>query len=705
MKQILQDIKRGGTFVEDVPAPTVRPKHLRIASSVTLVSAGTERMLVDFARGSLLAKARQQPEKVTQALQKVSVDGLHSTVEAIRSKLDQPMALGYCNIGRVIEAGEGTQYFNLGDRVVSNGKHAEIVVVSHRLCAKCPDSVNDETAAFTVVGAIALQGLRLAAPSLGEAFVVTGLGLVGLMAVQILRANGCRVLGIDNDPARLELARKFGAEIVDLSVGEDPLVHALAFSRGRGVDGVLIAASTKSSEPISEAAQMCRKRGRVVLIGVTGLELNRSDFYENEITFQVSCSYGPGRHDPEYEEKGHDYPLGFVRWTEQRNFEAVLDMMAAGSIDVRPLITHQFSIEQAPKAYDLLTSSEKSLGILITYPDAGSSAAATRINLTAAPDRNPGRAVTGFIGAGNYGGRVLLRAFRNAGASLHTIVSGSGVSAIHYGRKYGFLNAGSKAKSVFATADIDTVCIATRHNSHAHFVRAALQAGKNVFVEKPLCLSIEELKGIESDLGNGGGTQLLMVGFNRRFAPLVMKAKALIETVGEPKSFVMTVNAGSIQNDHWTQDPEIGGGRIVGEGCHFIDLLRHLAGAPIDSFEAAYLKTPRGPIRPDTAVITLRFADGSLGVINYLAHGHKAVPKERLEIYCAGRVLALDNYRRLTGHGWPGFSSMKSWRQDKGQAACIAAFVKAVKNGDPSPISLAEIVEVSRVSIEVAGRK
>ncbi len=705
MKQILQDIKRGGTFVEDVPAPTVRPKHLRIASSVTLVSAGTERMLVDFARGSLLAKARQQPERVTQALQKVSVDGLHSTVEAIRSKLDQPMALGYCNIGRVIEAGEGTQYFNLGDRVVSNGKHAEIVVVPHRLCAKCPDSVNDETAAFTVVGAIALQGLRLAAPSLGEAFVVTGLGLVGLMAVQILRANGCRVLGIDNDPARLELARKFGAEIVDLSVGEDPLVHALAFSRGRGVDGVLIAASTKSSEPISQAAQMCRKRGRVVLIGVTGLELNRSDFYENEITFQVSCSYGPGRHDPEYEEKGHDYPLGFVRWTEQRNFEAVLDMMAAGSIDVRPLITHRFSIEQAPKAYDLLTSSEKSLGILITYPDAASSAAASCINLNAAPDRISKSAVMGFIGAGNYGGRVLLKAFKGAGASLHTIVSGSGVSAIHYGRKYGFLNAGSNAESIFAAADIDTVCVATRHNSHARFVRAALQAGKNVFVEKPLCLSIEELKGIESDLRNGGGTKLLMVGFNRRFAPMVMKAKALIETVGEPKSFVMTVNAGSIENDHWTQDPEVGGGRIIGEGCHFIDLLRHLAGAPIEVFEVAYLKTPSGPIQPDTAVITLRFSDGSLGVINYLSHGHKAVPKERLEIYCAGRVLSLDNYKRLVGHGWRGFSSMRSWRQDKGQAACVGAFVEAVKSGGPPPISLAEIIEVSRVSIEVASRK
>jgi predicted dehydrogenase/threonine dehydrogenase-like Zn-dependent dehydrogenase len=705
MKQLLQNLKAGRTFVEDVPAPMVQPRHLRIASSVSLVSAGTERALVDFARGSLLAKARQQPEKVAQALQKISVDGLQATVEAIQSKLDEPMTLGYCNVGQVIEAGDGAGDFRSGDRVISNGKHAEVVVVPHLLCARIPDNVSDEAAAFTVIGAIALQGVRLAAPTLGEDFVVAGLGLVGLLTVQMLRANGCRVLGIDSDPDRLALACQFGAETVDLSIGEDPVARALTFSRGRGVDGVIIAASTASNEPVSQAARMCRKRGRVVLVGVVGLALNRSDFYKNEITFQVSCSYGPGRYDPGYEEAGHDYPLGFVRWTEQRNFEAVLGMMAAGGIDVDPLITHRFAIDDAVKAYDLLTSSERSLGILITYPDAGRAAAVTRVDLVAEPRRKADRVVMGFVGAGNYSGRVLFKAFRAGGATLHTIASAGGVSAVHYGRKYGFLHAESRTDAIFADAEIDTVCVATRHDSHAQLVRAALQAGKNVFVEKPLCLTLEELEDIATDLRNVTKPSLLMVGFNRRFAPMVIKAKALLASLKEPKSFIMTVNAGAIPNDHWTQDPKVGGGRIVGEGCHFIDLLRSLAGAPIETYAATHLRTSGGSTLPDTAIITLHFADGSVGVVNYFANGSRAVPKERLEIYCAGRILVLNNFRKLIGYGWPRFSSMRSWRQDKGQEACVAAFVAAVKNGGAAPIPPAEIFEVSRVSIALAGRR
>ena len=702
MKQILQDLRGGKTVVEQVPAPVCRAGHIRIATSVSLLSAGTERMLVDFARGSLVAKAQQQPDKVAQVLQKIRADGLQPTLDAVRSKLDQPLALGYCNVGRIIETGFGVDEFRVGESVVSNGKHAEVVVVPRTLCGRIPDGVDDESAAFTVLGAIALQGIRLAAPTLGEAFVVTGLGLIGLLTVQILRANGCRVLGIDSDPERLDLARRFGAEVVNLPAGEDPLARAAIFSRGRGVDAVLVAASTKSSEPISQAARMCRQRGRVVLVGVTGLELNRSDFYEKEITFQVSCSYGPGRYDREYEDKGHDYPLGFVRWTEQRNFEAVLDMMASGYLDVRPLITHRFPIETAADAYDVLSSKEKSLGILITYPrDELPSRLETRINLVHSQLRQPGRATAGFIGAGNYCGRILLKAFKEAGATLHSIVSANGVSAAHYGRKLGFQQVGSEANAVIGNADIDTVCIATRHDSHAKFVRAALAAGKHVFVEKPLCVTLEELDNIEADLREQGDkAPLLMVGFNRRFAPMVIRAKSLIASVMEPKSFIMTVNAGFLASDHWTQRPEMGG-RIIGEACHFIDLLRHLAGAPIQHFEIVNMQS-RGPNRPDTAVITLRFADGSIGVVNYFANGNRAIPKERLEIYCAGRVLLLDNYRRLTAYGWGRGSNMGSWKQDKGQSACIAAFVAALKSGGPAPILLNEILEVSRVSIEIS---
>lgn len=704
MKQVLQDLEGGKTLVADVPAPLGRSGHLRISTSVTLVSAGTERMLVDFARGSLISKARQQPERVKEVLRKVKTDGLMPTIDAVRSKLAQPLPLGYCNVGRVIEVGGGVEGFSAGDRVVSNGKHAEVVVVPQTLCARIPDGVPDDHAAFAVLGAIALQGARLAEPTLGEAFVVTGLGLIGLMAVQVLRANGCRVLGIDTDPSRLEMARRFGAETVDLSKGEDPLARALAFSRGRGVDGVLLTLSTKSSEPLSQAARMCRKRGRVVLVGVAGLEIDRADFYEKEISFQVSCSYGPGRYDPAYEDKGQDYPIGFVRWTEQRNFEAVLDLMASGALDVAPLISHRFAIDEAGKAYDLLASGDPSLGVLLDYPEQpGRDRLQSRV-LVAGNSTAPvaGVAVTGFIGAGAYGGRVLVKAFKAAGAVLDTVVSANAVSAADLGSRAGFRQAASDADAVLGSDAIDTVVIATRHDTHAAYVRKALEAGKHVFVEKPLCLTLDELAAIQADHAASG--RVLMVGFNRRFAPMVVKMRELLSRIAGPKALVMTVNAGEIPTAHWTQDPAVGGGRLVGEACHFIDLMRHLVAAPVALMEVTGIARPGRPTRTDVATLTLRFEDGSFAVINYLANGHKAYPKERLEAFAGGRVLVLDNYRRLTGHGWPGFSSMKSWSQDKGQNACAAAFVAAVRAGGPAPIPPEEIFEVSRLSIQAAER-
>jgi len=707
MKQVLQDLQHGGTLIEDVPAPLCRPGHLRIATSVTLLSAGTERALVDFARGSWLSKARQQPDRVREVIQKARVDGLIATTEAIRSKLDQPMAVGYCNVGRVLDAGAGADGFSPGDRVVSNGRHAEVVVVGKNLCAHIPDSVDDESAAFAVLSTIALQGIRLAAPSLGERFVVTGLGLIGLIAVQLLRANGCRVLGIDSDPARTALARAFGAETVDLSNGEDPLALANAFSQGRGVDGVLLTLSSKNNEPVAQAARMCRQRGRIVLVGTAGLALNRADFYEKELSFQVSCSYGPGRHDPDYEDRGQDYPAGLVRWTEQRNLEAVLALMACGQLDVAPLISQRFDIAQAAQAYDLLASAQASMGILLDYPASRSQAGPTKRALPAPPAGGGGRAVTGFIGAGDYGGRVLIKAFAQAGAILDTVVSVSGVSATHYGRKFGFREAASDPAAILDSSRIDTVCIATRHDTHAGYVREALRAGKHVFVEKPLCLTLTELEQIEADLisnATASGGPILMVGFNRRFAPMVVKIRSLLATCPGPKAFVMTINAGAIPAGHWTQDPEIGGGRLIGEACHFIDLLRHLAAGPVTGFEAAGLGGSGAAPRADVASLNLRFADGSIGVINYFANGHKAYPKERLEIFCAGRVLVLDNYRKLTGFGWPGFSFMRAWTRDKGQRACAASFVAAVKAGAPSPIPADEILEVSRLAIQAAER-
>lgn len=708
MKQVLQSLKTGETEVADVPCPMPSHGEILIRTSRSLISAGTERMLVDFGRAGFIGKARQQPERVKQVLDKMKTDGLAPTLETVFNKLDQPLPLGYCNAGRVLETGAGVRGFSAGERVVSNGHHAEVVAVAANLCAHVPENVSDDEAAFTVLGAIALQGIRLAQPTLGEAVVVTGLGLVGLMTVQLLRAHGCRVLGVDFDAAKLKLAARFGAETVDLAAGEDPVAAANAFSRGRGADAVLITASSKSSEPVHQAAQMSRQRGRIVLVGVTGLELSRADFYEKELSFQVSCSYGPGRYDPNYEEKGQDYPVGFVRWTEQRNFEAVLDMMADGRLDVAPLISHRFALGDAARAYDLVTGAEPSLGILLDYPggDATGDAAGDGLRTRTVPlrvtSRATGKVAAGFIGAGNYGTAVLIPAFKANGARLVSVVSKAGVSGFHAGRKFGFEKTTTDVATLLGDSEIDAVVIATRHNAHGPQVLAALGAGKHVFCEKPLCLTLDELAGIEADARARPG-QLLMLGFNRRFAPHIVRMKALLDGLGEPKSFIMTVNAGAIPADHWTQDKETGGGRIVGEACHFIDLLRHLAGAPILKHHAVSLgRTAALADTRDKATIILEFADGSTGTIHYLANGDKGFPKERLEVFCAGKVLQLDNFRKLRGWGWKSFSRMNLWRQNKGQRACVAAFLHSVEAGGAAPIPLDEIIEVSRVAIQTA---
>ncbi len=627
-------------------------------------------------------------------------DGLAPTLEAIRSKLDQPIPLGYSNVGVVVDNG-GTS-FAVAQRVVSNGHHAEVVRVPKNLCARIPYAVDDESAAYTVLGAIALQGIRLAQPTLGEVVVVTGLGLIGLLTVQLLRAQGCRVLGIDFDSGKCELARSFGAEVVDLSKGEDPVAVAQAFSRGGGVDAVLITASTKSNDPVHQAATMCRRRGRIVLIGVVGLQLSRADFYEKELSFQVSCSYGPGRYDPEYEDKGNDYPVGFVRWTEQRNFEAVLDMMASGALDVKPLISHRFSIDDAPEAYKLLDE-PGTLGILIDYPNSAESLATRTIELESPADYRPEDVVSSFIGGGNYASRVLIPAFSEAGAKLDTLVTSGGVSAVHQGKKHGFARASTDLQSALSSDVVNTVVIATGHNLHGEQVVSALDAGKHVFVEKPLALTADELAVIDAAWQSQDGKSRLMVGYNRRFSPLTLTMKGLLDKVTGPKTYVLTMNAGHIPADHWTQDWELGGGRIIGEACHYIDLLRFLVGAPIKAFSAASIGAAPGmEVTQDKATITLSFEDGSLGTIHYFANGGKAFPKERIEAFGGDGVLQLDNFKRLKGYGWKGFRSKRLLSQDKGQKACAAAFVDSIRNGEPCPIPYEEIIEVARVSIEVA---
>lgn len=704
MKQVLQNMSSGETSIIDAPAPSSKSGEILIESTCSLISAGTERMLVDFGKASLISKAKQQPDKVKMVLDKVKTDGLATTIDAVRSKLAEPLPLGYCNVGRVKALGQGVSDFTEGDRVISNGSHADVVRVPQNLVAKIPDNVDDESAAFTVLAAIGLQGIRLIQPTLGESFVVTGVGLIGLAAVQLLRAHGCRVLAIDFDQNKLELAKTFGAEICNPGNGENPIAAGMAFSRGHGVDGVVITASTKSNEVVAQAAKMSRKRGRIVLVGVVGLELSRADFYEKELSFQVSCSYGPGRYEENYENRGMDYPIGFVRWTEQRNFEAILDMLSTGQLNFKPLISHRYSFDDAKEAYNLLTDDKNALGILLEYSPKNQDDKFKKEIVLNEVEFNMEEPVVGFIGAGNYASRVLIPAFKKSGAQLGTIVTTKGISGVVHGEKNEFHKASTDIESMLSDETINTIAIVTRHNSHAGFVKKALSANKNVFVEKPLALTHAEIEEIETVWNEIEGKKPhLMVGYNRRFSPHVQKIKSLLKGIKSPISLNLMMNAGAIPADHWTQDPEVGGGRILGEACHFIDLARYIVGFPISSVQARCMGSSDGiDITEDKAAIILGFEDGSIASIQYFANGSGAFPKERVEVFADNNVLQLDNFIKLTGYGWPGFSKDKLWSQDKGQNACTTNFLEAIKYGTSMPIPMDELLEVARISVDVA---
>lgn len=706
MKQILQNLKSGELMLEDVPVPQVRSGHLLIETRCSLISAGTERMIVDFGRAGLIEKALQKPDKVRQVIDKVKTDGFAATLDAVNARLDQPIALGYSNVGRVVAVGEGVSGYSVGDRVVSNGKHAEAVLSPVHLCAKIPDSVRDEDAAFTVLSSIALQGVRLVNPTLGEYVCVMGLGLIGLIAVQILRASGARVIGFDFDADRVALAKEYGADAYDLSTGIDPVRQAMEFSQGQGIDGVLITAATKSNDVVKHSAQMSRQRGRVVLTGVVGLDLDRADFYEKEITFQVSCSYGPGRYDPLYEEAGQDYPVGFVRWTEQRNFEAVLHLMAEGKINTTKLLTKRVPLLSAKDAYDLL-SDKRHIGMLIEYPaiekDKGAALVTETVVRTIQPPvKAEGRAVIGIIGAGGFTAGQVLPALARTPARLKWISSAGGVSGANAARKFSIENNTTDYTAILQDPEVNAVIITTRHGSHAKFVLESLAAGKHVFVEKPLCLTEEELAAIVREQAEQSTRYtralIVMVGFNRRFSPLTDILQQHLRHRQQPLTAVYTVNAGYIPPDHWVHDAHEGGGRILGEACHFIDYLLYLTGAEIVRVDAHALGDSACTTK-DTASITLTFSDGSLGVVNYIATGHKSYPKEQCQIFVDGKVFDLDNFRALRAHGTRGFSGKKLWRQDKGHAAGFAAFVSAVEQGASQPIPLAEVYAVTSATL------
>jgi predicted dehydrogenase/NADPH:quinone reductase-like Zn-dependent oxidoreductase len=694
MKYLVNDLRTGVVSVEEAPVPRVRRGYVLVQTRASLVSAGTERMLVEFGRASLLGKARAQPDKVKQVLERLQSDGVLPTLETVFRRLDEPLPLGYCNAGTVVEVGPGVNDLRPGDRVVSNGGHAELVCVPKNLCAPIPANVSDEAAAFTVLSSIGLQGVRLLRPELGERVVVYGLGLIGLVIVQLLRASGCAVLGIDMNRQRLAIAQSFGASVCNPSEAADVVAVTQEFSGGRGVDGVIIAASAKTDDIMHNAARMCRKRGRIVLVGSVGLALQRADFYEKELTFQVSCSYGPGRYDSAYEEGGQDYPLGFVRWTEQRNFEAVLDALAAGTLDVSPLISSRVPLAEAPRVYSEKLADPSVLGVVLDYPRQVSPSPSLTLRARRAEACG---ATVAVLGAGNFSKMTLMPALAKTPARIKYVCDPQAAAAADLARKHaGVEQAVSDHRLVLEDPEVNAVIVAVGHHLHAPLIMEALAAGKHVFVEKPLALNVDELADVLRALSLAP-TRQLMVGYNRRFSEHVRNIKRALVGRSEPLAMHMTVNAGPIPADHWVHDPARGGGRIIGEGCHFIDLLSHLADSPVVRVGCEMFG--RGPsVKDDKAAITLAFEDGSVGSIAYFANGSRAYGKELLEVFSDARVFRLENFRRVVSYGGPRTGGLLALSQDKGHATEFAAFVESLKSGGGPLIPLEQLVNVSLAS-------
>ena len=696
MKQIIQDLKNGNTLLEDVPAPLLRKGHVLIKTRVSLVSLGTEKMLVEFGKGNLLAKARQQPDKVKQVLEKIQTDGLFPTLEAVFNKLDEPLPLGYCNAGEVLAVGDGVTEFKVGDRVASNGQHAEVVCIPKNLCAKIPDEVSYEEAAFTVIGAIGLEGIRLANPTMGETVVVIGLGLIGLITAELLVANGCKVIGFDVDDAKIKIARSknidaFNASTVNVVKTTEQLTNEV------GADAVIITASAKNNDIIHQAAEMSRKRGRIILVGVIGLDLQRADFYKKELSFQVSCSYGPGRYDENYEQRGIDYPLPYVRWTQKRNFETILDAIAKKRLNVNDLITEKIQLEDYQQIYNSIGSG--SIASLLIYPENSRQDLLSSVISSTTQSFQSSKGIIGIIGAGNFTKMTLLPALKKSNPQLKYISSAGGLTAKALANKYSFANSTSDYKEILKDEAVDLVMITTRHDLHAKMVIESIKAGKHVFVEKPLAIYSEELDAIiqtyQEQLANGNGKSLT-VGFNRRFSPFVQKAKQLLGQGKIPMNIVATMNAGYISQEVWVQNRETGGGRIIGEACHYIDLMIALTGSKVTAVMMSALGTQPDETT-DNAIITLQFESGAQGVINYFSNGNKAYAKERVEIYAQGKTLILDNFRKLQGFGFKGFKTL-STAQDKGHSNQFGKLLEMVKNGGNPLIPFDEIVNTTRAS-------
>lgn len=692
MKQIIQSFKTGETILENIPAPEVRKGHILIKTTRSLVSLGTERMLVEFGKSNLISKARQQPDKVKQVLDKIKTEGLLPTLEAVFNKLEQPLPLGYCNVGEVIAVGEGVTDFKVGDRVASNGAHAEYVCVPVNLAAHIPNNISDEEATFTVIGSIGLQGIRLLNPTLGETIVVVGMGLIGLLTAQLLVANGCKVIGVDLDAEKLKLSEQWGIIPFNPKTDGDIVKFVELQTQNIGADGVIITASAKTDEIISQAARMSRKRGRIILVGVIGLNLSRAEFYEKELTFQVSCSYGPGRYDENYENRGQDYPLPFVRWTEKRNFEALLQAISSGKVSVKEMITEIVPLDDYQNIYGNIGQS-RSIASIIKYNENNSSHPAHSVQI-GKNNYTAGKGIVGIIGAGNFTKMTMMPILSKTKASLKYIASATGVTGTALAKKYNFQFSTTNYQEILKDVAVDLVLITTRHNNHASIVAECIENNKNVFVEKPLAITANQLNDLLDNYQNSVQKPAITVGFNRRFSPHAQKIKAVLGN--EPMNVIATMNAGAIPANVWVHDMNVGGGRIIGEACHFMDLITYFTGSKIVS--VCMNAMGQNPAEnTDNASILLKYENGSTGVINYFANGSKAYSKERIEIYSQERTAIIDNFRKTEAFGFKGLKSF-STKLDKGHKTQFEKLIEQTQKGGEAIIPFDEIINTTKAS-------
>jgi polar amino acid transport system substrate-binding protein len=704
MKQVVQNLKTGDVNVSEVPVPALQPGFVQVRTASSVISAGTERLTIEAGQKSLINRALEQPQLVKQVLDRARTQGVISTVESVRSKLGSLVALGYSAAGTIVAVNEVSE-LRVGDRVACSGvgyaSHAEVLSVPRNLCVQIPESVGFDSAAFSTLGAIALQGLRLAEPTLGESVVVIGLGLVGQIAVQLLKANGCRVFGIDLDSGKIQLACQTGAD-KGCAPDENAKQRVLEWTRGRGADAVIVAAATDSNDPVQLAGEISRAKGRVVVVGAVGLNLPRKPYYDRELTFRVSMSYGPGRYDPEYEERGHDYPFGYVRWTEGRNIEAFLDLLARRTVNVERLITHRMPIDEAARAYRIISgeTSEPYLGIVLQY-DPGREVA-TRVRIAKRQDvRTKEKTVRiGMIGAGDYAKSTLLPHLKNEGVQFQSIATASGISARTVGEKYGFAFCASTASEVIDDKDVNLVVIATRPGTHGELARQALASGKDVFVEKPLAISDDELDRLLKVAQDCPGR--LMSGFNRRFSPAARAAKEFFANTSPPFSISYRVNAGQMPRGHWIYDPREGGGRIIGEVCHFVDFAQFMSDSITTQVYAEPISTTDIGNRNDESVfISLRLANGSNASIAYVASGDSALPKERIEIFGGGKSFVIDDF--ITTYAYENGREKKSRlrERDKGQKDELHVICAVVLQGKPAPIALDDLAATTRATFRI----